>query len=116
MDDSTNDADPESDPDSERDADPDADGELKDEETDAEWMHPVDRPILELFHSDEDVFEPSDIEAEGLCRGNYAAFRCRELTKYGLLEKLIPGVYELADAGEQYLADELDPSELEPEE
>lgn len=108
--------------DEETDADPgseperDADGDLKDEETDAEWMHPADKPILELFDSDEEIFEPSQIEEEGLCRGNYAAFRCRELTKYGLLEKLMPGVYELTDAGERYLDDELDPSELEPDE
>ncbi|WP_254765071.1 hypothetical protein [Natrinema marinum] len=118
MDDSTTDADPEpeSEPESEREGDPDAEGELADEETDAEWMHPVDKPILELFASDEEIFEPSQIEEDGLARGNYASFRCRELTKYGLLEKLMPGVYELTDAGERYLADELDPSDLEPDE
>ncbi|WP_408957800.1 hypothetical protein [Natrinema sp. 74] len=115
MDDSTTNPDSDSEPEPDSEADFDADTELKDEETDAEWMHPADKPILELFHSDEEIFEPSHIEAEGLCRGNYAAFRCREMTKYGLLEKLMPGVYELSDAGERYLDGELDPSELEPD-
>ncbi|WP_226007712.1 hypothetical protein [Natrinema salinisoli] len=84
-------------------------------ETDADWMEPVDRRLLEFMHS-EDVFEPTGIEEEGICPAKYAAYRCRELTKYGLLDRLMPGVYEVTDAGERYLADDLDPSELEPDE
>jgi hypothetical protein len=85
------------------------------EDTDADWMDPVDRRILEFMHS-EDAFEPTGIEEEGICPARYAAYRCRELTKYGLLDRLMPGVYEVTDAGERYLADDLDPSDLEPDE
>lgn len=92
--------------------DPEADAE---EETDADWMDPVDRRLLEFMHS-EDVFEPTGIEEEGICPAKYAAYRCRELAKYGLLDRLMPGVYEVTDAGKRYLADDLDPSELEPDE
>jgi hypothetical protein len=94
------------------DAATDAEDEI---EVDAEWMAPADEPILELMQSD-DVFEPAQIDEERICRGPHAAYRCRELAKYGLLEKHMPGVYDITELGEQYLAGELDPSELEPEE
>ncbi|WP_254531349.1 hypothetical protein [Natrinema gelatinilyticum] len=110
MDDSTTDPDP--DPEAEAEADAQTDGEPE-AETDAEWMEPADRPILELLHSEEDIFEPNQIDEEGLCPANYAAYRCREMTKYGLLEKIMPGFYEVSDLGERYLADDLDPSDLE---
>ncbi|SEV80641.1 hypothetical protein [Natrinema salifodinae] len=100
--------------DSDRDAGAEANADSE-PETDAEWMQPADRPILELMQ-DDDVFEPSHIDEERICRGPHAAYRCRELTKYGLLERLMPGMYDITELGEQYLAGELDPSELEPDE
>ncbi|NGM71161.1 hypothetical protein G6M89_19495 [Natronolimnobius sp. AArcel1] len=81
----------------------------------AEWMEPEDDHILELLAED-DIFEPSHIESEGICRGPDAAYRCRELTKYGLLTRPMTGMYDLTDLGEQYLAGEVDASELTPEE
>ena len=85
------------------------------QETDAEWMEPADKPILEFLQS-EDAFEPAQLDEAGLCPGNFGAYRCRELTKYGLLNNPITGVYEVSDLGERYLDGELDPSELEPDE
>lgn len=103
------------DPEDETNADAETDADADEEteaETDAEWMEPADKPILEFLQS-EDAFEPNQIDDEGIAPARYAAYRCRELTKYGLLTKHMPGVYEVSDLGEQYLADELDPSELE---
>ena len=85
------------------------------QEPDAEWMEPADKPILEFLQSD-DAFEPAQLDEAGLCPGNFGAYRCRELTKYGLLNNPITGVYEVSDLGEQYLDGDLDPSELEPDE
>lgn len=85
------------------------------QETDAEWMMPADKPILEFLQS-EDAFEPAQLDEAGLCPAKFGAYRCRELTKYGLLNNPIPGVYEVSELGEQYLDGELDPSELEPDE
>lgn len=108
--------DPEADTGTEAETDAESEGEAEAEaETDAEWMMPADRPILELMQS-EDVFEPEHIDEERICRGPHAAYRCRELAKYGLLERYMPGVYDISELGEQYLAGELDPSELEPDE
>ncbi|MFB1066198.1 hypothetical protein [Natrinema sp. H-ect4] len=81
-------------------------------ETDAEWMEPADKPILEFLRS-EDAFEPDQIDDEGIAPARYAAYRCREMTKYGLLTKHMPGVYEVSELGERYLEGTLDPSELE---
>jgi len=108
MDESTTDAadDPATETESESDAE---------QETDAEWMEPADKPILEFLQS-EDAYQPAQLDEAGLCPGNFGAYRCRELTKYGLLDNPITGVYEVSELGEQYLDGELDPSELEPDE
>lgn len=78
----------------------------------ADWMEPVDDDILELLREDE-IFEPSQLSDEGLCRGPRAAYRCRELTARGLLRNPMTGVYEITDRGERYLDGDLDASELE---
>jgi len=75
-------------------------------------MEPADKPILEFLRS-EDAFEPDQIDDEGIAPARYAAYRCREMTKYGLLTKHMPGVYEVSELGERYLEGTLDPSELE---
>lgn len=76
-----------------------------------DWMEPADDDILELMRED-DVFEPSQIDDEGICRGPHAAYRCRELAERGLLEKHMPGVYDITDLGERYLEGEVDAAEL----
>ena len=81
----------------------------------AEWMAPVDGDIVELMQSD-DIFTPDHLSDEDVCRAPDAAYRCRELTKYGLLKKYAPGMYDITELGEQYLAGEVDPSDLEPDE
>lgn len=87
-----------------------------DEEPDvpAAWMDPADDDILEAM-CDEDVFTPDHIDDEGICRGPYAATRCRELAKRGLLESHAIGMYDITELGERYLAGEVDPTELEPD-
>ncbi|WP_226038913.1 hypothetical protein [Natrinema sp. DC36] len=116
MDDSTTDDPGESSADAddrENETNADADEETE-AETDAEWMEPADKPILEFLQS-EDAFEPNQIDDEGIAPARYAAYRCREMTKYGLLTKRMPGVYEVSELGERYLEGALDPSELESE-
>ncbi|AGB31021.1 hypothetical protein C488_02371 [Natrinema pellirubrum DSM 15624] len=117
MDDATPDADADPSVETESDASDAADevAEPDEAETDAEWMDPADERILEYMQN-EDVFEPNQFDEAKICPANFAAYRCRELAKYGLLKRHMPGVYEVTDAGERYLAGELDPSELAPEE
>ncbi|MFP8954341.1 hypothetical protein ACLI4Z_15440 [Natrialbaceae archaeon A-arb3/5] len=77
-----------------------------------DWMEPVDEEILELLRSDE-IFSPSHINDEGVCRAPHAAHRCRELTDRGLLKKYMEGMYELTDRGERFLDGDVDPADLE---
>ncbi|PCR90949.1 hypothetical protein [Natrinema ejinorense] len=115
MDEPTPDADEETDADGAVDTAAETDADDAESETDADWMEPVDRRLLEFMQA-EDAFEPTQFDDEGICPARYGSYRCRELTKYGLLKQHIPGVYEVTDAGERYLAGDLDPSELEPDE
>ncbi|WP_440772601.1 hypothetical protein [Natronorubrum sp. DTA28] len=78
----------------------------------AEWMTPVDDDILELM-TENHIFDPDHIEEEDVCRAPDAAYRCRELAKRGLLKKQAIGMYDITELGEQYLAGEVDPTELE---
>lgn len=89
---------------------PDDDGEP---DVDAEWMEPVDEPILELM-CENHVFAPDHVEENGVCRAPDAARRCRELAKRGLLEKQAIGMYDITELGERYLDGEVDPDGLEP--
>lgn len=95
------------------DANPDDDGGGE-PDVSAEWMDPADDDILELMREDH-IFAPDHISDEGVCRGPHASYRCRELTKRGLLNKQAVGMYDITDLGERYLAGEVDPSELESE-
>ncbi|ELY99825.1 hypothetical protein C482_10077 [Natrialba chahannaoensis JCM 10990] len=79
--------------------------------TDADWIDPVDETVLE-YMGREEYFSPDQIAAEDVCRGPHAAYRCRELTKRGLLTKHMPGVYDITDLGEQVLAGEVELAEL----
>ncbi|RQG89885.1 hypothetical protein EA462_07685 [Natrarchaeobius halalkaliphilus] len=81
----------------------------------AEWMDPADEAILEAMRSD-DVFSPTHIDEEGICRGPYAAHRCRQLTEHGLLKKYTTGMYAITERGERFLAGELEASDLTSDE
>lgn len=81
----------------------------------ADWMAPIDGDIVELMR-DDDIFTPDHIEEVGICRAADASYRCRDLAKYGLLKKYAIGMYDITDLGEQFLAGEIDPRDLEPEE
>ncbi|WP_323171605.1 hypothetical protein [Natrialba sp. PRR66] len=96
------------DSDTESDAEPDTE---PDTEVPADWMDPADEPILELLSQDE-FFMPDQIESEKICRSPHAAYRCRELTKRDLLTKHAPGMYDITELGEQFLAGEVDPTEI----
>lgn len=86
---------------------------------DADWMRsPTDARILELIR-DEGNMTPRALSKEGDVHRldvsrDYVGDRCRELTKYGLLERVDRGLYRLTELGHGYLDEELDASELEP--
>ena len=101
------------------DGEPDAntpDADEGDEEPDvaAEWMDPADDRILELMQENY-IFDPDHIETEGVCRAPHAAYRCRELSKRGLLVKQAIGMYDITELGERYLEGEVDPTTLDLE-
>ncbi|WP_435346056.1 hypothetical protein [Haloarchaeobius sp. HRN-SO-5] len=79
---------------------------------------PTDARILELIR-DEGNMTPRALSKEGdiprlpISR-DYAGDRCRELTKYGLLERVDRGLYRITDLGHGWLDEEVDASTLEP--
>lgn len=74
----------------------------------------ADDRILE-FLAETDYEPPKGIaEATGY-EPQYVGRRCRELAEYGLLENMGRGLYRITGRGEQYLAQELDAGELEPD-
>lgn len=78
-------------------------------------MTPMDDRILELLQSVGIVLSPSiiafnlDVSREGVTR------RLQELTRHGLVSRVERGKYEITEDGSEYLAGDLDASELEKE-
>lgn len=79
----------------------------------AAWMNPADDAILE-YTRDAGEVPPAVIGRNIDMHRNYAGERCRELAKYGLLERLEGGYYRLTDTGRGYLDEELDADALAP--
>ena len=82
----------------------------------AGWMTMADR-ILEYL-AEHDSGTPKQIsQTDGYLWGrSYTHQRCTALRNYGLIRHLGNGVHVITEEGEQYLAGDLDASELEPEE
>lgn len=80
----------------------------------ADWMSLADERILE-FLSEQGPRSPTKIVESGLVRFTrpHVNKRCQKLESYGLLQNIGNGVYMITDKGEEYLAGELDASELE---
>lgn len=84
----------------------------------AEWMTRADDSILESLR-DTGNLTPLAASKEGeVARADigrkWAGVRLRELTKYGLVERIDEGLYGITDKGLSYLDEELDASTLEP--
>jgi len=79
----------------------------------ADWMQPLDDRILELFREKGNL-NPAAIEKFWITSANQASRRCSELTRYGLLARMAPGLYTITGEGLGYLDEELDASTLEP--
>lgn len=82
----------------------------------ADWMVPADDRILEVFR-DEGNMTPLALSRDGLVKRaplarDYAGTRCRELYRYGLLERIDKGLYRLSAVGHGYLDESLDASIL----
>lgn len=81
----------------------------------AEWMVPSDDRILELIREHGNL-TPTAIEDLGGPTAGHARNRCPKLAEYGLLERISRGLYGITEAGEKYLNEDLDASELEASE
>jgi hypothetical protein len=81
----------------------------------ADWMKPVDDQIMEVL-KDSGAGTPNSLADELDKNNDYVGRRCRELTSYGLLERVSRGLYMLTDLGGEYLAGELDANELDEDE
>ena len=76
----------------------------------------ADERILE-FLAEEGPHSPSRIAEDERVHftAEYVGRRCRKLAAYGLTRNIGNGVYQITEEGEQYLAGELDASELHEE-
>jgi len=85
----------------------------------AGWMsQPADDRILEVIRQEGNM-TPLALSKEGEVprvdvSRKWAGVRCRELAKYGLLNRLDRGLYGITDDGIAYLDEDLDAAELEP--
>jgi len=85
----------------------------------ADWMsQPADDRILEVIRQEGNM-TPLALSKEGEVprvdvSRKWAGVRCRELAKYGLLNRLDRGLYGISDDGIAYLDEGLDAAELEP--
>jgi Mn-dependent DtxR family transcriptional regulator len=79
----------------------------------AEWMRPVDERILETMR-DEGNMTPTALDYLDVTTRSHASVRLSELSKYGLVERIVQGLYRLTDDGRAFLDEELDASTLEP--
>lgn len=84
----------------------------------AEWMSRIDDRILEVIDTMGNM-TPLALSNEGEQKRldigrKWAGIRCRELARYGLLNRIDKGLYAITDEGKAYLAGELDASTLEP--
>ena len=79
---------------------------------DVEWMVPSDDPILELLREHGNL-TPRAVEDFGGPSMGHCQDRLPELAKYGLVERISRGLYQITDKGEAYLNEELDESALQ---
>lgn len=74
-------------------------------------MVPSDDRILELL-DEEGNLTPQAVEDFGGPVAGHASDRLPKLAEYGLVTKLSRGLYRITEAGQAYLAGDLDASEL----
>jgi predicted transcriptional regulator len=78
----------------------------------ADWMRPVDEHILEVMR-DEGNMTPNALEMMDVTVANYASNRLSKMAQYGLVERVVQGLYRITDDGVAFLNGELDASQLE---
>ncbi|WP_281195890.1 hypothetical protein [Halorubrum sp. F4] len=76
-------------------------------------MKPADDLILEYVQNVGEV-PPVVIDRNVDIHSKYVGERCRELTDYGLLNRLEGGYYSINSQGKKYLQGYLDAENLEP--
>jgi Mn-dependent DtxR family transcriptional regulator len=79
----------------------------------AEWMVPSDDQILEILR-DKGNLTPLAVSEFGGPSRPYVRERLPKLTKYGLVDRISAGLYQITDDGRAYLDEELDASTLDP--
>jgi hypothetical protein len=80
-------------------------------------MQPIDERIMETMR-DEGNLTPQALDNLGVTSRSHASVRLSKLYTYGMVERVADteGLYRITDAGEAFLDEELDASELEPRE
>jgi len=81
----------------------------------AEWMRPVDEHIMETMRDEGNLTPYALDNTFDVAVANYASNRLSKMATYGLVERLGRGLYRLTEDGEAFLDQELDASELEPD-
>ncbi|MFB1066526.1 transcriptional regulator [Natrinema sp. H-ect4] len=77
---------------------------------------PIDDRILEALESSGMILSPTVIAINIDKSRDEVNRRLSILVEYGVVTRVKRGYYEITDAGEQYLAGELDAGDLEPTE
>lgn len=82
----------------------------------ADWMVIADDRILEYLNENE-TGTPKQMADSGYVRfsRSYITQRCKKLLNYGLIRHLGNGVYMITERGQEYLDNDLDAAELEPD-
>jgi predicted transcriptional regulator len=78
----------------------------------ADWMTHMDDLVLEILRSSGLVLSPSIIAFNLDASREAVNRRLKELTEYGLVERIERGKYRITRNGETYLDGDLDASEL----
>ena len=81
----------------------------------ADWMsRPADDQILEALREHGALTPKTMGEHTGLTN-NYAGERARELSRYGLVNRVARGVYTISGDGRAWLDEDLDATTLRPD-
>jgi repressor of nif and glnA expression len=78
-----------------------------------DWITQADERVLEFLHEKDIVASPTVIAANIDYTAEYISRRCRKLADAGLLQRVDPSNYRLAELGERYLNGDVDAEEFQ---
>ncbi|MFC7202832.1 ArsR family transcriptional regulator [Haloferax namakaokahaiae] len=75
-------------------------------------MRPIDEQILEVMEKEGNM-TPDALDKLDVTVANYASNRLSLMAKYGLVERIVKGLYRITDDGIGFLDGRVDASKLE---